>query len=138
MTKKGPFPYALDLLSNYIIDTGDLGAGNDKWTSTTVQTYTVPADKRWLLLGGHVKRDTATGTATLAVTLHNASDQHLVTLASAADGTTEVAYPAVASVGRLATPFTMDTGWYVKITIGEAQGAAATASCIVHEFTHAV
>jgi hypothetical protein len=33
------FPYNQIMVDNFIIDATDTGAGNDKWTSTTVQTY---------------------------------------------------------------------------------------------------
>ena len=46
MTKIAPFPYNQVILANYIVDTGDTGAGNDKWTNTTTQTYTVPTGKQ--------------------------------------------------------------------------------------------
>jgi len=120
-------------LSNYIVDATDNGAGNDKWTSTTVQSYTVPSGKRWALFGGNVTRDTATGTATLDVSLYDAADNLVQILDQAADATGTTAFPDVTYTGYLQFPLPMSAGWYVKITIGEAQGAAAAAVCYVVE-----
>ena len=121
------------LIDNYIVDTGDLGAGNDKWTSTTVQTYTVPDNRRWALDGGTVTRDTSTGTATLDVSIFNAADKLILILDQAADATGTTPYPDATFTGARNFPFIMSAGWYVKVVIGEAQGAAAAATCCVRE-----
>ena len=121
------------LIDNYIVDTGDLGAGNDKWTSTTVQTYTVPANRRWALDGGTVTRDTSTGTATLDVSIFNAADKLILILDQAADATGITPYPDTTYTGERKFPIMMGPGWYVKVTIGEAQAGAAAATCCVRE-----
>lgn len=119
------------LVENYIVDTGDLGAGNDKWTSTTVQSYTVPAGKRWFLYGGVVH---TSANATVDVVLYNESDEIVLYLAdhAAAGAAAYEEYPTT-MIGNVLLPIPMDAGWYVKITCGAAQGAAAEASCLVLE-----
>lgn len=120
------------LVENYIIDTGDTGAGNDKWTSTTVQSYTVPASKRWLLYGGVVHTD---ANATVDVVLYNDADKTLLYLAdhAAAGAAAYEEFPVGTQVPTV-FPIPMEAGWYVKITCGAAQGAAAEATCLVLEF----
>ena len=120
-----------EVKSLYIVDATDNGAGNDKWTSTTIQSYTVPDAKRWYLYGGTVTRDTATGTATLDVSLYDPDDNLVLILDQAANGTGITTYPDATYTGELNFPLPMNPGWYVKITIGEAQGAAAAATCHV-------
>ena len=120
-----------EVKSFYIVDATTNAATNYAWDSTTVQAYTVPAGKRWYVYGGTVKRDTATGTATLDVSIYDSAAHLVLTLATAADATTLVIYPVAATVGHYTLPFILDEGWTVTITIGEAQGAAAYATCHV-------
>jgi hypothetical protein len=121
------------VLGNYIVDATDNGAGNDKWTSTTVQSYTVPANRTWWLYGGSVKRDVDTGTGTLDVSVFDASNHLIQILDQAAHATGTTPYPDVTYTGYLQFPLPMPAGWYVKIVIGEAQGAAAAATCWITE-----
>lgn len=116
---------------HYISDATDNAATNEKWTSTTVQSYTVPDKKRWWLYGGHVKRD---ANETLNVAVYNAADELVLYLLDEAAATTYSHYPDD-SVGaeKIVWPIPMEAGWYVKITCGGAQGAGATASCYVLE-----
>ena len=118
---------------HYIADATDNGAGNDKWTSTTVQSYTVPTGFVWYLYGGHVNRDTSTGTATLVIDVYNDSDELVMRLDSQADASGITGYPNSTYVSGLRFPIFLEADWYVKITIGEAQGGSATASCFVIE-----
>ena len=136
-TRWGLDPHSLwagPLVENYIVDATDNAATNLKWTSTTVQSYTVPANKRWVLFGGHVNRDVQTGTATLLVDVYNESDKLILRLDTQANATGTTGYPNATSAAAFVFPMPMDAGWYVKITIGEAQDTAATASCVVLEF----
>ena len=121
------------VLSNYIEDATDNAATNAKWTSTTVQSYTVPDNRRWLLHGGVVTRDADTGTATLDVSLYDAADNLVLILDQAAHATGTTSYPDPTYSGYINFPVLMGTGWYVKITVGEAQGAGAAATCMVEE-----
>jgi len=120
----------IPLTTNYIVDATDNGAGNDKWTSTTVQTYTVPAGAYWLIWGGIVTRDAA---ETLVVTFTDGTNT-LMTLAS------EGAAAATTSIfADLPTNYTLpliaQAGYTVVITCGGAQGAGAKATCVVTEVT---
>lgn len=119
------------IVDNFIIDTGDLGAGNDKWTSTTVQTWTVPTGRRWQFIGGSVKNS---ADATVTCDIHNAADKVIYGLCSiAAPGATvRVQYPD-SDIAFVHRPIPMAAGWYVKLTMGAAQGAAAEATCQVLE-----
>ena len=123
--------YQTAITPNYIVNTGSLGAGNDKWTSTTVQTYTVPAGKVWLLWGGQVTRDTATGTATLVVNLTDGTNI-LMNVATEANATGQTSLLADLP-GDFVMPIIMPAGYTIVITVGEAQGAAAAATCVVTE-----
>lgn len=121
-------------LNNYIEDTGTTDPGNTAWDSTTVQTYKVPADKRWLVIGGGVKRDAS---QTLLVEVYDVSDQKIQELVEATAATSYVnffntsgALPIAASSGL---PLILDADEYILITCGGAQGAGAFASCIVLE-----
>ena len=119
------------LVENYIVDATDTGAGNDKWTSDVVQSYTVPAGKRWYFFGGSVLNS---ADATVVVDIYNESDKLVLGLATiAAPGAAvRVQYPD-SDIGYVHRPIPMDAGWYVKITMGAAQGAAAEATCLVLE-----
>ena len=119
------------LKDNFIIDATDNGPGNDKWTSTTVQSYTVPAGRRWHFIGGGVKNS---ADETVVVDMYNADDKIVLGLATiAAPGAgVRVQYPD-ADIGLVQRPVPMGPGWYIKITMGGAQGGAAEATCMVLE-----
>jgi len=118
-----------DILENFIVDATDAGTGNDKWDSTTVQEYEVPSGFKWLFYGGSVKNS---ADATVTVDIYNEADKVVLGLASiAAPGAgVRVQYPD-SDIGYVHRPVPMDAGWYVKITMGAAQGAAAEATCLV-------
>jgi hypothetical protein len=119
------------VVDNFIIDATDTGAGNDKWTSTTEQTWTVPANRRWQVLGGTVLNS---ADATVTVIIQNTTPKTILQLASiAAPGVgVRVQYPD-SDIGYVHRPITIPAGWSVKLTMGAAQGAAAEASCLVLE-----
>lgn len=120
-------------LDNYITDATDNAAGNEKFDSTTEQTYTVPTGKRWLFMYGYLKLDV---NATFTAYLFNVDDELVAVLASAAAGTGRKTYPGTLSGsinGSLGYPYPMDEGDYIKLTAGAAQGAGAAASCAVLE-----
>jgi len=121
------------ILDNFIIDATDAGAGNDKWTSTTIQTWTVPDGRRWAFLGGTVL-NRADATATVIV--QNATPKIVYQLASiAAPGAgVRVQYPD-SDIGYVHRPIILKEGWSVKLTMGAAQGAAAEATCHVLELS---
>ena len=102
-----PFPYNQVVLDNYIEDATDNGAGNDKWTSTTVQTYTVPSGHNWLIYGGQVTRD---ANETLVVILQNDTPKTLMTLATEGAGTGEVGIFENLDANQM-LPIQMKAGW---------------------------
>jgi len=120
--------YQHAITTNYIVDTTSLGAGNDKWTSTTRQSYTVPAGKVWILWGGQVTRDAA---ETLLVDLTDGTNiiMNLAT-AGAATGQTDLLEDLP---GNYTMPLILPAGFIVDITFGGAQGAGAKATCVVSE-----
>jgi hypothetical protein len=117
----------------YIVDATDAGTGNDKWDSTTVMEWEVPANRSWLFIGGTVLNSVD---ATVTVDLYDASDKVVLGLASiAAPGAaTRVQFPD-SDIGYVHRPIPMATGWYVKMTMGAAQGAAAEANILIIEYT---
>ena len=120
-----------NLVENYIVDATDNGAGNDKWTSTTVQSYTVPDNKRWFFIGGSVLNSVV---ATVTVDLYNNDDKVVLGIASiAAPGAATRVQYLDSDIGYVHRPIPMEAGWYIKITMGAAQGAAAEATCLVIE-----
>ena len=119
------------VVSNYIIDATDVAATNAKWTSTTVQTWTVPAGKRWWFIGGSVKNS---ADATVTVDIYDKAAKVMLGVCSiAAPGAgVRVQYPD-ADIGYVHRPILLDEGMAVKLTMGAAQGAAAEATCVVLE-----
>lgn len=120
------------LFPNYIVDATDNAATNLKWDSTTVQTYTVPAGKRWLLYGGYVTRD---ANETLVTVIQDATPTAIMTVSTqgAAIDTTDLLADLP---GNLTMPMILDPGFSVLITAGGAQGAGAKATCFVLEYDH--
>jgi len=105
--------------------------------STTNHVITCPTGKRWLVIGGRVKRDVS---ATLGnIEIKDESDNilnHLLTAQGAA--TNQVSFPlhvtAVdAGAQSLWVPYVMVAGDYVDFTFSVAQGVAAEISLVVLE-----
>lgn len=120
-------------VNNYIEDATDNAATNAKFTSTTAQEYTVPAGKRWFVLGGYVKRDAS---STLAVVAYDVSDKIIMYFDYQAAATGQTAWPCQDAHDRAVNPsypIILDAGEYVGISFGSAQGAGAEASCIILE-----
>jgi len=120
----------LAITTNYIVDATDNAADNTKWTSTTVQTYTVPAATYWLLWGGQVTRD---ANETLVVNLTDGTNT-IMNLATAAAGTGQTDLLEDLP-GKYQMPMVLPAGYEVVITCGGAQGAGAKATCVVTEVT---
>ena len=116
----------------YVVDATDAAAGNAKWDSTTVMTWTVPAGYRWDFIGGTVLNSVD---ATVTVILQNATPKTIYQLASiAAPGAaTRVQFPD-SDIGYVHRPIPMYAGWSVQMTMGAAQGAAAEANICVIEY----
>ena len=118
------------LTTNYIVDATDHAGTNLKWTSTTVQTYTVPAGTYWILWGGQVTRD---ANETLVVNLTDGTNTIMnLATAGAATGQTDLLEDLP---GKYHMPMILPAGYEVVITCGGAQGAGAKATCVVNEIT---
>ena len=118
----------IPLTTNYIVDAADNAGTNLKFTSTTRQSYTVPAGTYWILWGGQVTRDAA---ETLLVDLNDGTNiiMNLAT-AGAATGQTDLLEDLP---GNFTMPMVLPAGYIVDITFGGAQGAGAKATCVVNE-----
>lgn len=96
---------------------------------------TVPAGKRWFLIGGHVTRSQS---STLDVTMKASSDENLWYFCDEAAATSFINYPNIATTatflrGTPPFPFVMDAGTYIDFLFGAAQAAGDTISCMVIE-----
>lgn len=112
---------------NYVIDSSTFSE------STSEHRYTVPANKRWFLIGGYADPDQ---NATVGVAIYDSSDQKLLNLAYAGAGTALVSYPqstASTNVPQLSLPIVMDAGDYLAVVFGAAQAGAAEITCVVIE-----
>ena len=120
--------YQHAITPNYIVDATDNAADNTKWTSTTVQTYTVPAGKVWILWGGQVTRD---ANETLVINLTDGTNT-IMNLATegAATGQTDLLADLP---GKYQMPMVLPAAYTIVITAGGAQGAGAKATCVVSE-----
>jgi hypothetical protein len=115
----------------FVIDATDNAAGNLKWDSTTVMTWTVPTNFRWYFIGGTVKNS---ADATVTAIVQNGTPKTVYQLCSiAAPGIgVRVQFPD-SDIGYVHRPIPMAAGWSVKMTMGAAQGAAAEANIQVIE-----
>ena len=117
-------------IDNYAAD----ATGGGLWTSTTTYEVTVPAGKRWFLLGGVIKPDTS---ATTSTTAYNAADEPLYKIGYQAAGTNLQAMLKQTADYNHANPhghpLVLDAGDYVDVEFGAAQGASAYCSCVVLE-----
>lgn len=118
-------------VNNRIVDATDNAATNAKWDSTTGQKYVVPTGKRWRLLSSQVQLDVS---ATLAIYHRDSSDNIIALLANYTAGTGVKPYPTAPSY--TAEPVILDAGEYVDIDMNNAQGAGASASCVVLEIPY--
>ena len=112
-----------DVVDNYDID----ATGGGLWTDTTHYKVTVPAGYYYELYGGVCNRD-ANQAATTSV--FNSADKEVLRLATTAAAATLFSYPDTGA-GNLVLPVKIPAGYYVKITLAGAQGAAAFATCYV-------
>lgn len=119
-------------VNNYDID----ATAGGLWTSTTTYRATVPALKRWFVIGGFVNRSV---NGTLVVRSYNAAGAIIAMHDSQAAATGGTAYPSTQASTyiqqKTANGFMaiLDPGEFVELTFGNAQDAAAYASCIVLE-----
>lgn len=115
-------------LNNYAED----ATGGGLWVSTTHYTVVVPANKRWILLGGVFNRD---ANATLYVYIKDASDKTIALLGSYSASTGLSQYPLNTGSPAIGGLLLMDAGEYLDAVAGAAQGAGAYASLQVIELS---
>ncbi len=123
-------------VNNYIIDATDTGTGNDKWESSTLQEWTVPADKRWILLYGVLSRENSS-TSTCLILDSSGGVIGKIHDMSAGTGVTPLIPVGFATREHLQQgqmgQLILDAGEQVQLTLGTAQGSAAYASLVVLE-----
>ncbi len=100
------------------------------WPDTTHYKATCPAGKRWVLIGGVVKRDVS---STLDMYVRSSATEALLQLDIQTAATGYSAYPNYLR-SDAKTLIVLDPGDYVEALFGTAQGAGAIASCQVLEF----
>ena len=97
-------------------------SGAATWDSVTEHKWEVPADKRWFIFGGQVTRDAA---ETLNVTMHDSSDNEILSLLSEAAAAVLKSWPEEAYNTWEGMPLILDAGEYIKFAFGGNQGAGA-------------
>lgn len=117
----------------YVSDGSDNAAGNEKYDTSTLMQYTVPAGKRWFVLTLQVYRDNS---STLDIRVKDSLGQYVMYLDDLAAGTGFSQTPS--SVGAAFTPqfpfpCVLDAGNIVHILFGSAQGAGGTIALQVLE-----
>ena len=122
------------LKDNYVVKGTAAGAGKGNFSESEQQhKITVPAGKRWLLWGGHVKRD---ANATMGIQINNSSDQMIHYLHYRAAAAETVGYGGgfhgtANAQGTIPVP--MKAGDYLQFDFGANQAATASISAIVTE-----
>lgn len=104
--------------------------GGGLWVSTSNYRAVVPSLKRWFLYGGFTIRDAS---ATMKAFIYDASDKYVLQLADWAAAAGAAYYPESANTGTCLFPWVMDAGEYISLVFGAAQGAGASANCVVLE-----
>lgn len=120
-------------VNNYIEDATSNGTGNDKFESTTLQEWTVPVGKRWLLLYGAVNRAVS---STLNWRILDSAGKviaHLGALSAATGLSAMISTSDSGSTQGNGGPYILTTGEQVQLNFGTAQDANSYASCVVLE-----
>lgn len=103
------------------------------WLDTQHFRVTVPTHYRWFVIGGATTRDVS---AASSVKAYDVSDQliHTIDSQGAATGTQGWPQP-VANAGNYSggQMIVLDAGEYIEVYFAVAQGAGASASCVVLE-----
>ena len=99
------------------------------WDALNSHTLTVPADKKWFLIGGQVTRDAA---ETLVITITDGTNTILTILNAGAAAQTDP-FPNSTLMGNMIVPIPLMEGYEIVFTFGGNQGAGAAISCMVVE-----
>lgn len=111
-------------VNNYALD----ATGGGLWISTTEFRVTCPADKRWFLVGGVVKRNVS---STLIGYIRDVSDNLLFKLCDESAAASTTSFPEADY--QIGTMPIMDAGEDLTLIFGTAQDAGSRASCVVLE-----
>ena len=85
----------------------------------TSKIWTVPLEKRWLVIGGYAERDAS---ATLDLKVTDSADKTIIIMPQIAAGTTNIGFGNFATDSTWAfNPFVLDEGDKVVLTWGDAQ-----------------
>ena len=98
--------------------------------AVSTKTWTVPASKRWLVIGGYAERDQ---NATLDFKVTDSADKTIMIAAQIAAGTTNIGFGNFATDTEFAfNPFILDAGDKIVLDWGAAQTTPEIA-CLVLE-----
>ena len=87
--------------------------------AVTSKTWTVPIEKRWLVIGGYAERDTS---ATLDLKVTDSAGKTIMIASQIAAGATNIGFGSLASDTNWAfNPFVLDTDDKVVLTWGAEQ-----------------
>jgi len=111
-------------LNNFDVD----ATAGGLWDDTTHYIATVPAGKRWILLGGVINRDVS---ATVKAYARDVSGNIILKMGDEAAGTGYSHYPETAF--WIGTPLVLDSSEDVYLQFNVAQGGSAWATCVVLE-----
>ncbi len=118
------------IVTNYDID----ATGGGLWTSTQHYIATVPAGKRWFLLGGKINRGVS---STISIDAYDVGAIPMFFLDAQAAATGGSAWPstqaAVTTLQNQGHPIVLSAGQYIDIYFGVAQNASSYCSCVVLE-----
>ena len=100
-------------------------------TNITEYSYVVPKGKKWLLIGGRVRRPT---TCTLVMYITDPDDHDVLLIIDCFSGDVDAWYPAVAT-GKTninaVFPLVLEEGWSIKIVWSVEQASTSTTCCVL-------
>ena len=98
---------------------GDLEDNVETLGAVATKTWTVPAGKRWLIIGGYAERDV---NATLDLKVTDSADKTIMIMPQIAAGTTNIGFGNFATDATWAfNPFILDAGYKIVLTWGAGQ-----------------
>ena len=86
--------------------------------AVATKTWEVPANKRWLIIGGYAERDQS---ATLDLKVTDSADKTMMIWAQIAAGTTNIGFGAFDTGQWPFNPFPLDGGDKIVLTWGASQ-----------------
>lgn len=86
--------------------------------AVATKTWTVPTNKRWLIVGGYAERD---ANATLDLKITDSADKTIMIFDQIAAGVTNIGFGNFDTDGWSFTPFVLTAGDKIVVTWGAAQ-----------------